>query len=551
MQGLENVTGSSAITVTAPGFTAASQTVNVATTGIEVQALPTSTTTLSTDDTFYVQVGIPNANNTAIGTVQNLRAGGPAFVFTLSNDAPLVAQLKSDEPPVTGQTVTKPILPGIYYPQSVTGGISPYGLAFDPIGNGTTHVTVTGPPGVVRMTTNGIRTVTVTSPGISLTSAVTVGAGLQLSASASLGASQHGGVDATVSSSAGLVLVSPNATTAGSAAISVHLNNGQTSIPFYVQGLENSGGTAVISVAAPGFTTATMTVTVTAAGVELQALPTSTTSASADDTFYVQVGLPNVNNTALSSVQNVRAGGPQFVVTLANSNATVARLKSDEPALIGQAVSKPILPGFYYPQSVTAGIPPYGLAFDPLAVGSTTLTVTGPTGVLTMSTNGNRTVSVTTPGITINSTGAIVGAGLQKGSSTATLAGPAHGGVTLRIASSDPTIALVSPNPSTAGAAFIDLPIADGVSTASYYLQGTSVTSTGSVTITASVSGFTGASGSASVVQPALQIENLATSIGATAATTSSSSVSGFRNAGNADAGDAAGHPRLAAAASS
>jgi hypothetical protein len=180
-------------------------------------------------------------------------------------------------------------------------------------------------------------------------------------------------------------------------------------------------------------------------------------------------------------------------------------------------VTKPILANFYYPQAVPGGISPYGVAFDPLAVGSTTVTVTGPAGVLTMSTNGVRTVTVTTPGITVNSNNVTIGAGLQKGFYAASLGGSAHGGVTVRIASSDPTIALVSVNASTAGAAFIDVPVANGSTTANYYLQGTAVGSTGDVTITASVTGFTSGSGTLHIVQPALRIENLVTSLAATA----------------------------------
>ena len=117
-----------------------------------------------------------------------------------------------------------------------------------------------------------------------------------------------------------------------------------------------------------------MTVTVAQIGIELASFPTTTTAASADSQgWYVQVGLPNAQHTALSTVQNVRAGGPGFVFTLANSNAAVAQLKSDQPAATGQSVTKPILANFYYPQAVPGGISPYGVAFDPLAVGSTTV----------------------------------------------------------------------------------------------------------------------------------------------------------------------------------
>jgi hypothetical protein len=103
------------------------------------------------------------------------------------------------------------------------------------------------------------------------------------------------------------------------------------------------------------------------------------------------VGVPNAGNTSVS-VQNVRAGGPAFVVTLTNSNASAARLRSDEPAATGQTVTKPIKPELYFTLAVVAGTT-YGLAFDPLASGTTQVSVTGPPGVGTTS-QSTRTVVI-------------------------------------------------------------------------------------------------------------------------------------------------------------
>jgi len=57
--------------------------------------------------------------------------------------------------------VTKPIKADSYYTQSAISGTS-YGLAFDPLAAGNTTVTVSGPPGVITMTTNGVQPVIVT-----------------------------------------------------------------------------------------------------------------------------------------------------------------------------------------------------------------------------------------------------------------------------------------------------------------------------------------------------------------------------------------------------
>jgi hypothetical protein len=237
------------------------------------------------------------------------------------------------------------------------------------------------------MTATGTRTVTVSSPAIvPSVAAVTVGSGLELSTFALLGASQHGGVTVTIASSApSVVVVSPDSVTAGSATIGVPIANNGTFVPFVIQGLEGAAGTATVTLSAPGFTSTTITVTVTPSAIEIIGLPTSISAGSANAVnWYVQVGLPDGQGTGLTTVQNVRAGSPGFVVTLTNSTAAAAQLGSDQPVALGQTVTKPILPGFYYTQAVPFGTQ-YGLVFDPLAPGTTTVTATGTFNVITTS----------------------------------------------------------------------------------------------------------------------------------------------------------------------
>ena len=132
-------------------------------------------------------------------------------------------------------------------------------------------------------------------------------------------------------------------------------------------------------------------------------------------------------------------------------------------------------------------------SFDRTNAVRTTVTATA-TGFIATTAAATQ-ITVSAPGITLNSNGAIIGAGLQNGSWTATLGGSTHGGVTMRIASSNPAVALVSPNATTPGTAFIDVPVADLNSGANYYLQGVEG-ATGTVTITASAPGFTSGTGS-------------------------------------------------------
>ena len=247
------------------------------------------------------------------------------------------------------------------------------------------------------MTTNGVRMVSVAAaPGISLSNAFTVGAGLQVPTIATLGATEHGGVTVTITSSAPeLVLVSPNADTPGSTSIPVTLANGLTSVPFVIQGVENVDATAIVTVSAPGFISDTATVKVTPSAIDIQSLPASVDAALGEVVnLYVQVGIPNATNTGLTAGQNVRAGSPGFLVTLTNSNSAVAELKSDEPLAIGQTVTKAIQSGDYYTHAVVSGTS-FGLAFRPLAPGTTTVTATGPAGVITTNPGANRGVTVT------------------------------------------------------------------------------------------------------------------------------------------------------------
>jgi hypothetical protein len=296
--------------------------------------------------------------------------------------------------------VTKPIQPGIYFtipgPNPDPDNPTQFGLAFDPLANGTTTVTVSGPSGVQTMSTTGVRTVVVGTPGISVPETAVVGTGLQLAVSATLGGSQHGGTNVTISSSApGILRVSPDPTVTGDpdGSISVFVPNNQTAVPFVLQALENVTGTATVTLSAPGFVTSTITVTVAPAAIEIVGLPTSVQAGSAEQTgWYVQVGIADQFNGFLTTVQNVRAGSPGFVVTL-TSNSSAASLRSDQPVASGQSVTKPIQPGIYFTQAVTAGTI-FGLGFTPVSQGSVTISATGPAGVVSTS-NASRTVAIT------------------------------------------------------------------------------------------------------------------------------------------------------------
>jgi hypothetical protein len=99
----------------------------------------------------------------------------------------------------------------------------------------------------------------------------------------------------------------------------------------------------------------------------------------------------------------------------------------------------------------------------------------------------------------------------------ATLGAAQHGGVLVRIESSNPAVAQISPNTTTAGSEFIDLNLLNGQTQVNFVVQGVEG-ATGTVNIRVSANGFTDGIGTLNVVQPALVITGLASTILSSAA---------------------------------
>ncbi len=171
---------------------------------------------------------------------------------------------------------------------------------------------------------------------------------------------------------------------------------------------------------------------------------------------------------------------------MSHSNAAVAQLVTSTGAGQTRTVTMPA--GAYdSPTTMATG----GVDFDPIAGGSTTVNATAA---------GFRAaapvdVTVSAPAISLFSLPGLVGAGLMSGTYTARLGATAHGGVTVRITSSNPALLLVSRNATTVGTASVDIPVANGSTDATYYIHGVEG-ARGTVTLTATATGFTQAQGS-------------------------------------------------------
>jgi adhesin/invasin len=489
LQGLEGVADTVSFVISAPGFTTREVRHTVVVPQLDLSGVSTALTTLSPDDVFTVRVGIGNGANLTV--LQEIRAGGTPLTATVVSDTAAVARLVTATDTGAVVTVQIPVLANAS-PSSVAGG----GVAQEPLTAGVT-VLRASIPGVVTTTTGGVRTVTVTQPGIS-SGATTVGAGLQENVGATLGASDHGGVSVVVrSTNPQVALVAPNASTPGTDSIVVAVANGSTGVPYHLQGVEGVADTVSFVISAPGFTTREVRHTVAVPQLDIAGLSTSITTLSADDVFQVRVGIGNGAN--LTVLQEIRAGGTPLTATVTSSAPTVGQLATSALRSGTVEVQIPVLTSVS--ASTVAG---GGVAFDPLTAGSTTVSATIP-GFVTTTTGGIRTVTVTTPALSVVSV--TVGAGLQE-STALTVGANDYGSATVVIKSSNPQVALVSPNATTAGSDSIVITVNEPTTSVGFFVHGLEG-QTGTVTISARADGFTDGSNTATVVQPALDISGL------------------------------------------
>ncbi|MGD8885099.1 MAG: PKD domain-containing protein, partial [Gammaproteobacteria bacterium] len=157
-QGFEgaDVPAAATFTASAPGFNSGTAIVNVVQPGLRIDALQTSTTTLSGLDTFTVDVGIPVSGNSNIN-VQRVRSGGSAVTAVVASSVASVGQLVTAEG--SGMSVAVDIQPGTSSsPITIAAG----GVGFEPLDAGQTSVSV-ATPGYIT-TSAGSIDVTVTAP---------------------------------------------------------------------------------------------------------------------------------------------------------------------------------------------------------------------------------------------------------------------------------------------------------------------------------------------------------------------------------------------------
>lgn len=500
VHGLEDTTGTPLVTASATGFVDAVDTAFVVTPSFRIASLASSIDVFDPEDVFVVQVGLPKEDNSTISPPQVARVGGLGLQVTLSSSDSMVGVFFTTSD--TSDVVTVPIAAG----QSTTfGSVGTGGVAFGGINVGATQVTAAIPGFVPSMA--GSLNVTVTTPGISFVnlSNYGVGAGLQTNqARARLGATAHGGVTVSiVSSDPDILLVSAHADSVGVDSIGVFVPNLLTDAIFYLHGVEDTTGSVSIVASSPGFDDGEISFDVVKPGLLIASLGSSIDTIDPPDNFTIQTGAPYNGGLALFG-QDVRAGSPGIMVSAEVDDSTLAQVLTQTDT--SRVVSLVIPAGERItPSTVGQG----GIAFDGLALGSVTVTASA-AGFDSVST-AEKSVTITAPTISIVNL-PTVGAGLQGAVTSANLSTGGHGGVFVHVESSDSAVALVSEGIADAGTRAVDIFVGNGLTQAQFYVHGVDDT-TGSSTITVSAPQFQSQAGGVNVVQPAVDILQLASQI--------------------------------------
>jgi hypothetical protein len=359
------------ISANAPGWTGRTASIFVWEPVIQLTSVLATMNTLASDDAIVAQIGSPSSpTGTSIASFNPRRAGAAPLPVTFVSSNGLVGALVVNGVAADTQVVSIPA------GANQTPGTAPTGVLFRPLTTGTTVVSATA-PGTRQATSAVGSTVTVTTPGITMNSPLTVGAGLQTNsgqATVQLASALHGGVTVVVrSSNPAVARVALLTSDVATDSIVVPIPDGVGFLNFFVAGMEGQTGAVQISARAAGFTDGATTATVAASGIDFSSTSSSIAVGAADRLLQVRVGPLNGTATGLLTTQVVRAGGVPVVATITSSNPTALPLITSTTNG-ATATTTVATRATLSPSSVALG----GFAIRPLATGTSTLNATAP-----------------------------------------------------------------------------------------------------------------------------------------------------------------------------
>jgi PKD domain-containing protein/K319-like protein len=352
------------------------------------------------------------------------------------------------------------------------GGADTVATQFTGVSSGSATLTASAPTGFSVPTGANALTATVTPSGL-VPGNVTVGKNLEVSTSVALnGVAPAAGLLITVTSnSPAQLLLSTTQNGTGSASITLSLPPGAARSPnFYVYGLANSGS-PTYTVVAPGFGNAIGTVTLGPSGIIISGpfgvgvASFPTTTGAGPSTVTVYSALLDTSGNVLNT-QAIAGGIP-----------LTASVSSSSPG-IGTVVPSAV--------TIAAGSSTGITQFQPASAGSTTLSVSAPTGFSTPAQYTSVTATVTTPGMSILD-GDTIGQNLQDEGAIG-LGQVPFGNVPVTLTSNNPSLLLLSATPTGTGSASITVTVPAGTLRGSYYLR--AIGNSGTATYTATAPGY-------------------------------------------------------------
>ncbi len=361
------------------------------------------------------------------------------------------------------------------------GGIATLSVTFTP----TAQTNRTATMLIVSNAANSPQGVPVSGSGrgqgqISL-SGLSLGKNLQTLATGSLDVAPSSPLTVTITSSdpTKVLLVSsatdPNGTTQGAAQITGTVPAGQGKFGFgfpgfWVQGLASSGS-AQITISAPGYQPASATATLTPSGFILNS------PSGAGASFNAVVGVNS--NLSVSPVQLDGAGNIVSTSQVLRGGISASVDVTAGPPSVGVIGNSPaVLQGGSASSST--------VLFQPLSVGSSTISISQPSGYSTPAVDTQLTATVKSPVLALNS----ASLGYNQQAPGAGQLTPPSSPVTVTVTSSDPSKVLLSLSPTAVGSGSVMLSVPANTSALpQFYLQG--LASSGQVTLTATAPGYT------------------------------------------------------------
>ena len=254
-------------------------------------------------------------------------------------------------------------------PAVITAGNNSANVQFQGVTGGTTTLTAVTPAGYTPPSQFATVNVTVGQPRLLIDSGNSIGNHLERSGTIILlgATAPTNGLQVTLTVSAGSLSLSKTGTDAGSSVISVTIPAGQSSGPYFMYGLADSG-TATVSATATGFTSATGTESLTPSGIVIAGpfgqsgiIPFNTPLSGGNQPLSVSTAQLDTGGNVIQ-VQSL-AGPASLTVTLTDSNAAAGTV----PGTVT------IAPGDAAGGTATA-------TFHPVAVGTTNIGVVQPGG---------------------------------------------------------------------------------------------------------------------------------------------------------------------------